>query len=337
MSTSPPDNRDPPKAGSTASPGEPPKDVTTLPPRRAKDTPTIPPGHAKGAPALPPESPQNPDTIPPTPPEGSQARFLELMTEQLTGWQNPRAMLERALRENLFLLLAQKILPLKPGGPAPACYEVLLRLQQEEESLLPPGSFLSVAEGLGMMPKIDRWVVRAVLTWCAARQKSAPGKPLPIMCINISAPALRSVSFRGAMREELERAGVPAGTLCFEINERDVVENPAAAQAFVAAVKPLGCRFTLDSFGSVRISFAQLNDLPVDFVKIDGTIVEGMHRGPLGAATVKAIHIVCSEVGLRTIAEFVESKETLRKLREIGVDYVQGFGIARPAPIAQVA
>ena len=269
--------------------------------------------------------------------EGGQELYLRLMTEQLTGWDNPRAMLERALQENLFLLLAQKILSLKPGAPDPACYEILLRLKQEEDNLLPPGGFFDVAESLGMMAKIDRWVVRTVLSWCAARQKSNPGAQLPMLCVNVSTQALTSTSFLGAVREELSRAGVPPRTLCFEINERDVIEHYASAQGFIAALKPLGCRFTLDAFGSVKVSFSHLKGLAVDFVKIDGVIIDSMLQGPLGPATVKAINMVCNEVGIRTIAEFVETKKTLDKLREIGVDYVQGFGIARPEPLAKLA
>jgi EAL domain-containing protein (putative c-di-GMP-specific phosphodiesterase class I) len=275
------------------------------------------------------------ETIPPASGAG-QALYLRLMTEQLTGWDDPRAMLERALKENLFLLLLQRILPLKAGTADPLCYEVLLRLKQEEDSLLPPGGFFDVAESLGMMAKIDRWVVRAVLLYCAARMRGDPARPLPMMCINVSGAALRSTSFLGAVQEEIKQAGVPPKVLCFEVNERDVIEHPAAARAFVAALKSQGCRFTLDSFGSTRVSFNHLNELPVDFIKIDGVIIESMLQGPLGPATVKAINLVCKEVGIRTIAEFVENRKTLDKLREIGVDYVQGFGIARPEPVSKI-
>lgn len=286
--------------------------------------------------ATPPKNPESPRAEDAAAAHGhdGQALYLRLMTEQLTGWNDPRAMLERALKENQFLLLAQKILPLTPRTPDPLCYEILLRLKQEEDNLLPPGGFFDVAESLGMMAKIDRWVVRAVLAWCAARQKE--GKPLPMMCVNISGPALRSTSFLGAVQEELRSAGVPPKVLCFELNERDVIEHPVAARAFLAALKPLGCRFTLDSFGSVKVSFAHLNELPVDLLKIDGVIIESMAQGPLGPATVKAINMVCKDVGIRTIAEFVETKKTLDKLREIGVDYVQGFGVSRPVPISKV-
>jgi EAL domain-containing protein (putative c-di-GMP-specific phosphodiesterase class I) len=307
--------------------------MATPPKEPPKDGNTIPPGKAKEAGLLPPEGPKDQDTIPPH--GARQDLYLRLMTEQLTGWDNPRAMLERALRENQFLLLAQKIVSLKPGAPDPICYEILLRLKQEEDSMLPPGSFLDLAESLGMMPKIDRWVVRSVLAWCAARQKSK-GPQLPMMCVNLSGRALRSTSFLGAVREELAAAGVPPRTLCFEINEHDVMEHRESAQSFIAALKPLGCRFTIDAFGSVKVSFSYLEGLGFDFLKIDGIIIDSILHGKLGPATVKAINIVCREVGIRTIAEFVESKATLDKLREVGVDYVQGFGIARPVPISNL-
>lgn len=312
-----------------------PRDAPTLQPARPKDGSTTPPTRLQDQPTLP-SRPRDFDTIPPGA-EGGQALYLRLMTEQMTGWDDPRAMLERALKENLFLLLAQRILPLKTGTPDPLCYEVLLRLKQEEDHLLPPGGFFDVAESLGMMAKIDRWVVRAVLGWCAARGKKDPSKPLPMMCINLSAAALKSSSFLAAVQDEIKQAGISPRVLCFEISERDALEHPVAARTFISALKPLGCRFTLDGFGSAKVSFAHLNELPVDFIKIDGVIIESMLQGALGPATVKAINMVCKEVGIRTIAEFVENKETLTKLREIGVDYVQGFGIARPEPIAKAA
>ncbi len=292
----------------------PPKDIGTIPPGRPQDADTDAPGLA-----------------------GGQALYLRPMTEQLTGWDNPRAMLEHALRENQFLLLAQKILSLKPKSPDPLCYEVLLRLKQEEDNLLPPGGFFDVAENLGMMAKIDRWVVRSVLSWCAARQKASPGKPLPMMCINISAPALKSVSFLGAVREELQRAGVSPRALCFEINERDVIEHPSGAQQFISELKPLGCRFTVEGFGSVRSTFSHLKGLAIDFVKIEGAITERIVHNPVEFTRVKIITEACQKLGMRSIAAFVETRPILDKLFESGVDYVQGFGIARPEPISKLS
>lgn len=267
--------------------------------------------------------------------EGGQAVYLRLMNEQLVGWDDPRGTLQRALAENQFLLLAQKILPLRSGAPDPACYEVLLRLQKEEDNLLPPGGFFDIAEGLGMMGDIDRWVVRNVIAWGAAAMKANPSSPLPMLCVNLSAAALVDHSFANFVRDQLNKSGYPPRALCFEISERDVIDLHDDTQKFIAALKP-GCRITLDAFGSVKVSFSHLSGLAIDFIKIDGVITQNILRDPASLAKVRAIHAACRKIGVRAIAEFVETREMLDKMREIGVDYVQGFGIARPEPISKI-
>jgi EAL domain-containing protein (putative c-di-GMP-specific phosphodiesterase class I) len=269
-------------------------------------------------------------------PTGGQELYLRLMTEQLTGWNDPRGMLQHALDQNQFLLLAQKIVSLKAGTPDPVCYEVLLRLKQEEDNLLPPGGFLDLADSFGMMDRIDQWVVRALLAWCAGRVKRNPAVPVPMMCVNVSAAAVISAEFVKTVLDRLQRYALPGRVICFEINEREAIDQNAAVQAFIRSLKPAGCRFTVDAFGSAKVSFSHLRGLAVDFIKIDGIIIQGILSDALAHATAKAINIVCHELGVRTIAEFVETKETLTKLREIGVDYVQGFGVARPQPIGKI-
>jgi len=267
--------------------------------------------------------------------EGGQETYLRLMTEQLVGWDDPRAMLGRALREDQFILLAQRILPLKTGAPDPLCHEVLLRLKQEEDNLLPPGGFFPIAEDLGMMGQIDRWVVRHVIAWGAAKMKNNPSAPLPMMCINLAAGSIADSSFAKSLREELDKSGVPPRALCFEVHELDVIEHQKKVQEFIAAVKP-GCRVTIDAFGSAKVSFTHLTGLAIDFVKIDSVITQNILRDPASLANVRAINATCQKIGVRTIAEFVETREMLDKLREIGVDYVQGFGIGRPEPMSQI-
>jgi Amt family ammonium transporter len=129
---------------------------------------------------------------------------------------------------------------------------------------------------------------------------------------------------------------VPAGKLCFEITETAAVANLSKAIQFIRTLKEYGCRFALDDFGSGMSSFAYLKNLPVDYLKIDGNFVRDMARDPIDRAMVAAIHQVGSVMGIRTIAEYVENGEILAALREIGVDYVQGYGIARPQPLADV-
>jgi len=267
--------------------------------------------------------------------EGGQALYLSLMTKRLTGWEDPRAMLEQALHQDQFLLLVQKIVAVRSGAAEPQCYEVLLRLQQEEESLLPPGGFLDLADSLGMVEDLDRWVLRRLLSWGGSRLKSDPAVRLPMMCINVSTPALNNPEFADLVRNELDRSSYPPRALCFEIDDRDFIEHQGSVQRFIAAVKP-DCRIMVDNFGGVRVSFSHLAGLAIDFLKIDGAIVQNIHRDPTELIKAWAINLACQKVGMRTIAKFVETRETLDMLREIEIDYVQGFGIARPAPISSV-
>lgn len=266
--------------------------------------------------------------------EGGEALYLQSITNQLMGWGDPRTKLVRALAENQFLLFAQKILALKNDSCDPICFEILLRLREEEDNLLPPGGFIPIAERYGMMEEIDRWVVRNVISWCIDRQQTHPGWQVPLFCINLSETTLNNPEFAKFVRQEVRRPGFSASALCFEIGEMEIINNHDSVRNFIAALKPTGCRFTVDAFGSVKVSFTHLKGLPVDFIKIDGVIIQNMFKTPADMSKLKAMITVCRKMGMHTIAEFVESKETLDKLRELGIDYVQGFGIARPGPIA---
>jgi len=249
---------------------------------------------------------------------------------------DPRAMLEHALRNDQFLLFAQKIVAVRSGVAEPQCYEVLLRLKQEEDNLLPPGGFLDLADSLGMTEELDRWVIRALAAWGGARNKDRPAERLPMMCVNVSQAALDNPAFPEFVHSELDRSGFPHRALCFEIDEHDLVDRHASVLRFIAAMKG-DCRIMVDNFGGVRVSFSHLAGLAVDFLKIDGALVQNIHRDPTELIKVWAVNLACQKVGMRAVAKFVETRETLDMLREIEIDYVQGFGIARPAPITNIA
>jgi len=265
--------------------------------------------------------------------DGGEQMYLRSISEELMG-EDPRAKLVRALEEDEFLLLAQKILPLRSGLPEPECFEILLRLREEEDNLLPPGGFIPVAERYGMTEDIDRWVITHLVDWCIQLKEEQPARRIPMFCVNLSEAAVRNPDFAKFVAHQANRPGFAARALCLEIGETDALANHDATRHLVTMLKPLGCRFTVDAFGSARVSFSCLRNLPVDQLKIDGAIIQNILRDPSELAKVKAIHAVCGKLGIRTIGEFVESRETLDKLREIGLDYVQGFGIARPAPLA---
>lgn len=267
--------------------------------------------------------------------ENGETMYLHSISDRLMDGDDPRRKLVRALEQNEFILFTQKMLPLKPLPFDHGCYEVLLRLREEEDNLLPPGGFIPMAERYGMTEDIDRWVVRNVISWSLEQKRKNPGWDIPMFCINLSEAAIANPEFARFVRQELQRTAFPAGQLCFEIGELETISNHGNVGNFIAALKPAGCRFTIDGFGSVKLSFSNLSGLRVDFIKIDGVIIQNMFKTSADLTKLQAVINVCAKMGIRTIAEFVEDDRTVAKLREIGVDYAQGFGIDRPGPITR--
>lgn len=282
------------------------------------------------------ESAQEPP--PPTTMSGQdRALYLSSITEEIMGdVDDPRTKLRMAMEQDEFLLYAQRILPVASGAAGP-CYEILLRLKEEEDNLLPPGGFIPIAERYGMLAALDLWVVRRVIRWCSEQQRNASGWRPPLLCVNLAEESVVKPEYALAVRDELAQTGFPGSALCFEVAEHEALYRHVEFENLIATLKPMGCRFTIDAFGSSRVSFSHLRGLAVDFLKIDGNIIHNILRSPAELAKARAINRVCNSINVKTIAECVESDETLALVREIGVDYVQGFGIATPAPIAMLA
>jgi EAL domain-containing protein (putative c-di-GMP-specific phosphodiesterase class I) len=157
------------------------------------------------------------------------------------------------------------------------------------------------------------------------------------MSINLSGASVTDDNFMEFIKDKFLEYGVDPGKICFEITETAAIANLDAAVDFISGLKKLGCRFSLDDFGNGLSSFAYLKNLPVDYLKIDGSFVRQMETDAVDCAMVSAIRQLGSLVGIKTIAEFVENDEILRKLAEIGVDYAQGYGISRPVPLNSMA
>ena len=265
--------------------------------------------------------------------DSGETMYLHSISDQLMVGDDPRSKLVRAIEHDEFILFAQKILPLKPLPFDHGCYEILLRLKEEEDNLLPPGGFIPVAERYGLTEAIDRWVIRTILNWSMRQKALNPQWDIPMYCVNLSESSVGDMEFARYVRTELQRSGFPASQLCFEIGELDTIAHHENVAHFIAALKPVGCRFTVDSFGSIKLSFAHLSGLSVDFVKIDGVLIQNLFKTPMMMTKLKAIVGVCEKLGIRTIAEFVEDDKTLEALKGAGIDYAQGFGIDRPGPI----
>jgi len=233
--------------------------------------------------------------------------------------------LKEALREDKFRLFGQPIVSLADGVPLDR--EVLLRLVGDHDELVLPDAFVPAAERYGVMAAIDRWVVERVVARCGRWQEEVPECGCSI---NLSGASMSDDGFLRFLRAVIEGHHHPPQTFCFEITETAAIVNLSRAAHFIRELKALGCRFALDDFGSGLSSFTYLKHLPVDYLKIDGTFVRGLTSDPVDDAMVEAINKIGHVMGLRTIAEYVERKPVLDKLRRIGVDFVQGNAIAPP-------
>jgi diguanylate cyclase (GGDEF)-like protein/PAS domain S-box-containing protein len=241
------------------------------------------------------------------------------------------ARLPQALEQGRLLLYAQRIVPLGEEEDDTAHYEVLLRMRGEDGGIILPTAFLPAAERYGLAPKLDRWVVGAVLQCLAADARRL--EKLRLCSINLSGHSLGDEGFLPFVIEQLQRSRVPPDKLCFEITETLAIANLTNATHFIRALKAEGCRFALDDFGSGLSSFAYLQNLPVDYLKIDGHFVRDVAGGGVGFTFVRSINEIGHVMGKKTIAEFVEDTATLERLREIGVDYAQGFLFGHPRPL----
>lgn len=239
--------------------------------------------------------------------------------------------INQALEEQRFILYSQAIVPLSNNGHKPH-KELLIRLRSREGQLISPASFIPAAERYNLMPTLDRWVINTAFTHLASvGHGNTNGQPN--VTINLSGTSLNDTAFLGYIQDQLEIHSIRPSDICFEITETAAIASLGMASRFIRTLKRAGCRFALDDFGSGLSSFAYLKNLPVDYLKIDGNFVKDMLNDPMDHAIVESIHQIGKIMGMQTIAEFVETQEIMQRLKEIGVDYGQGYGIEKPKPL----
>ncbi len=254
--------------------------------------------------------------------------------EQLTkrrGEMHWVAVINRALEESRFLLYRQSFVPIGTGDDQRHGYELLVRMQDENGEIAAPGAFLPAAERYNLSTNLDRWVIRTAFDWFKAHRQQL--EHVLVCSINLSGSSLSDKEFLEFVMRQFADSQLPPEKICFEITETAAIATLTHAMRFIGALKGLGCRFALDDFGSGLSSFAYLKNLSVDYLKIDGMFVKDIVDDPVSLAMVKSINDLGHVMGKQTIAEFVENDDILEKLREIGVDFAQGYGIDMPRPI----
>ncbi len=237
--------------------------------------------------------------------------------------------IKEALENNRFVIFRQTITSLNGGDPTPH-YELLLRMRDQDDNLVPPGAFIPAAERYNLMNAVDRWVIDAAFSYLRVTQQEGDQG---IYSINLSGNSLNDDALPVYIQRKIAEHRINPGQLCFEVTETAAVFNLEKASHMIKSLKKLGCRFSLDDFGSGLSSFGYLKNLPVDFLKIDGSFVKDMNNDPMNRAIVEAIHQVGHSLSIRTIAEFVETQNIANQLRDIGVDFAQGYYFSKPEPL----
>ncbi|NET33370.1 MAG: EAL domain-containing protein [Cyanothece sp. SIO1E1] len=217
-------------------------------------------------------------------------------------------------------------------------YEILLRMVDEQGKLIPPMAFIPAAERYDLMPTIDRWVIQTFFANCRNQNlENSPHSEASLYTINLSGASINDDQFLAFLIEQFALSAVPPQMICFEITETTAIANLNKAVDFMQNLKQLGCQFALDDFGSGMSSFGYLKQLPVDYLKIDGNFIRDVLDDPVDLTIVESIVKIGRVIGVKTIAEFVENQDIWMRLQNLGVDYVQGYEIAKPAPVSTPA
>ncbi len=242
--------------------------------------------------------------------------------------------LTEALEQNRFVLYGQPIVALDGLDNGLKHYEILIRMIGEDGQLILPGAFFPAVERYNISARLDRWVIEQTFAWLLGFPDRL--EHLGLCSINLSGHSLSDEDFQLFVDEQLQKSKIAPSKICFEITETAAISNLSRAVRFIARMKDKGCRFALDDFGSGLSSFAYLKNLPVDYLKIDGMFVMDILDDPIDLAMVRSINEIGQLMGKKTIAEFVENDRVGEMLKEIGVNYIQGFAAGPPRPIDQI-
>ncbi len=244
------------------------------------------------------------------------------------------ARIGEALRDQKFQLYYQNISPIQDKKQNKFHCELLMRSVGDDQDLISPEEFIPAAERYNLMGDIDRWVVSAAIQNITIIEKDAPSGEASLYGINLSGQSLSDELFLDYVSGLFEVYDTSPENICFEVTESSAIVNVEAAQTFIKKMKLLGCRFALDDFGTGVSSYSYLKMFPFDYVKIDGSFVRNIITSSVDREMVASVCRIAKVMGIKTVAEYVEDDTILALLRELGVDYAQGYGISEPAPLS---
>lgn len=258
-----------------------------------------------------------------------------LESKQLQGDAVWATRIREALLEDRFVLYCQPIVTC--DAQQPFGYEMLVRMRDIDGSLVMPGAFIPTAERHGLMTDIDKWVISKTLDAMSEMNEKSENRDDWVAFINLSGASLTQDSMAEHLRQELNRHCGLASRLCFEVTETSAILNLPMARRFIKQFRALGSRFALDDFGTGLSSFSYLKELPVDYLKIGGAFVRDISDDPSNQEMVSATHRIAISMGMKTIAENVETEQAARWLNDLNITYMQGYWIKRPMPIYEIA
>ena len=258
--------------------------------------------------------------------EPNNAEFVKHQTE--TSWIQK---IKKAIESDSFELYFQELQNINPQYPTPKTVEILIRLN-DEDKVISPDSFIPTAERYNLMPMIDEWVINNTFKFIESYTKKH-NEDIRV-AINLSGQSLSEDSVLNLISDTLRKnKKLKKELVCFEITETSAIANMSKAIEFITYIKQMGCSFSLDDFGSGLSSFSYLKNMPVDNLKIDGVFIREIHTDPINKVFVQSIHNISKVMGIKTTAEYVENEQILNCIKEIGIDYAQGYHISKPVPV----
>jgi EAL domain-containing protein (putative c-di-GMP-specific phosphodiesterase class I) len=241
-----------------------------------------------------------------------------------------------ALKQGEFLLFCQQIVPMATEQADHKYLEIFVRFREEEDRLIPPGTFFPVLKAHHLTPMLDRWVVGEALRWTVEKQSSQPNWQIPRFDFNLAEDTIGDREFPGYVRDQLKATRIPPNRLWFEIEAAHMAQFSTASRQAITSLKALGCPIAVsDFFGSETVA-KQYKDAGVQIVKLAGHLVRDIHKNASAQSKLVSISESCRKLGLVTIAQFVEEREALAVLKQAGIHYAQGYAVAIPMPLGTV-